>query len=95
MMRGLQAGSLVGRCNFCANKIQEGVLNVSSKYAFVNNAKWLCGDCIVGMADKVADTYKKATYWVKMMETINVDIEPDYVVDLETGKLVPVGNKKK
>ena len=47
------------------------------------------------MADKVADTYKKATYWVKMMETINVDIEPDYVVDLETGKLVPDGNKKK
>jgi len=95
MRKGLKDGSLLGRCNFCTNKIQQNVLNVASKYAFVHNAKWLCGDCIVGMAERVAETYKKATYWVKMMEVINVDTEPDHVVDLVTGKLVPVGNGKK
>jgi hypothetical protein len=95
LRKGLTVGSLLGRCNFCTNKIQQDVKNVASQYALVHNAKWLCGDCVVGMSERVAETSKKAAQWVAMMEVINVNIEPTHVVDLKTGKLVPCGNGKK
>jgi len=87
---GLNAGSILGKCTFCAGKIVEQARSVQSKFAIIHNAKWLCGDCIVGMKDRVSELAHEAQAYVALMDHANIDIETDVVVDWKTGKLVRV-----
>jgi|7_EtaG_2_1085326.scaffolds.fasta_scaffold00515_23 hypothetical protein len=86
----LKSGSILGKCTFCAGKIISDHRAVSSKFAVMHNAKWLCGDCIVGMKDTVDRIAKAAQKYLDIMEHANIDTETDVVVDWETGKLIKV-----
>jgi len=87
---GLKAGSILGKCVFCTGKIVEEHRSVQSEFALIHNAKWLCGDCIVGMADTIGDLAAEAKKYIEMMEVANIETETDVIVDWKTGKLVKV-----
>tara|TARA_R110000744_G_scaffold2344_13_gene9567 strand:+ start:2152 stop:2448 length:297 start_codon:yes stop_codon:yes gene_type:complete len=86
---GLITGSILGKCNFCNNKVQQDNHNVCSKFAVMHNAKWLCGDCIVGMSEMVAHITKEAVKHRIILDAVGVPEESDFIVDTKTGKLVP------
>ena len=87
---GLKAGSLLGKCSFCSGKIVSEHRSVSSKFALIHNAKWICGDCILGMQPTVSALAKDAKNYINMMEAANIETEVDFVVDWKTGKLIKV-----
>jgi hypothetical protein len=87
---GLKPGSILGKCVFCAGKILAEHRAVSSKFALIHNTKWLCGDCIVGMADTVNGIAQEATKYLEIMEAANIETETDVIVDWSTGKLIKV-----
>jgi hypothetical protein len=86
---GLVTGSILGKCTFCSSKVQQDNKNVCSKFAFVHNSKWLCGDCIVGMSDTVAHVAEQAKKYKVILDAVGVDEEADFIVDVKTGKLIP------
>jgi hypothetical protein len=90
MSIGLKTGSLVGKCIFCQNRIHQDQENIASKFSFVHNAKWFCGDCVMGMADRVAELNVLAVKWVKMCEAIDSNPDEDYAINIKTGKLVRI-----
>jgi len=84
-MRGLQIGSILGKCSFCSDKIKEGSNQLASKHARITYGKWLCGRCLISMKDVVDEVSED---WRKDHKILDKTARKNgFKINISTGKL--------
>jgi superfamily II helicase len=100
---GLKEDSVIGKCIFCAHRCKAGKLHHTGstnadRHAFCHNTKWICGDCAIGMHDRIVSIHESVKEKQEGMEALLESMDDlnrsNFEIDMETGKLKFIGYDK-